>query len=104
MANNAKLPDIETLLQAGINPKTGLPMKFGNRRCSTKEDIKKCIRKKMEKLSLAMLPLKPERIWSGVGWLRGTHGMTRKSTLSLKSCNEIFRSFLLRKCPIVQGF
>lgn len=56
------------------------------------------------KLSLAMLPLKPERIWSGVGWLRGTHGMTRKSTLSLKSCEEIFRSFPLRKCPIVQEF
>ena len=52
MANNAKLPDIETLLQAGINPKTGLPMKFGNRRCSTKEDIKKCIRKNDEQIAV----------------------------------------------------
>ena len=25
----AKLPDLETLWQAGINPKTGLPIKFG---------------------------------------------------------------------------
>ena len=52
MANNAKLPDIETLLQAGINPKTGLPIKFGNRRCSTKEDIKKCIRKNDEQIAV----------------------------------------------------
>lgn len=52
MANNAKLPDIETLIQAGINPKTGLPMKFGNRRCSTKEDIKKCIRKNDEQIAV----------------------------------------------------
>ena len=50
MANNAKLPDIETLLQAGINPKTGLPTKFGNRRYSTKEDIKKVIRKNDEQI------------------------------------------------------
>lgn len=27
MANNAKLPDLKTLLQAGINPRTGLPLK-----------------------------------------------------------------------------
>lgn len=27
--NNATLPDIKTLLQAGIDPKTGLPLKFG---------------------------------------------------------------------------
>ena len=44
------LPDIETLLQAGINPKTGLPIKFGNRRCTTKEDIKKLIRKNDEQI------------------------------------------------------
>lgn len=52
MANNAKLPDLETLLQAGINPKTGLPIKFGNRRCSTKEDIKKVIRKNDEQIAV----------------------------------------------------
>ena len=52
MANNAKLPDIETLIQAGINPKTGLPMKFGNRRCSTKEDIKREIRINDEKIAV----------------------------------------------------
>ena len=46
----AKLPDIQTLLQAGINPKTGLPIKFGNRRYSTKEDIKKVIRKNDEQI------------------------------------------------------
>ena len=42
--------DIETLLQAGINPKTGLPIRFGNKRCSTKEDIKKLIRKNDEQI------------------------------------------------------
>ena len=52
MANNAKLPDIETLLKAGINPKTGLPIKIGNKRCSTKEDIKKCIRKNDEQIAV----------------------------------------------------
>ena len=50
MANNARIPDIETLLQAGIDPKTGLPLKFGNKRCTTKEDIKKLIRKNDEQL------------------------------------------------------
>lgn len=45
MANNAKLPDIATLLQAGINPKTGLPTRFGhNSKAATKEDIKKVLR------------------------------------------------------------
>ena len=42
--------DIDTLIQAGINPKTGLPMKFGNKRCTTKEDIKKLIRKNDEQI------------------------------------------------------
>lgn len=42
--------DIDTLIQAGINPKTGLPMKLGNRRCSTKEDIKRAIRKNDEQI------------------------------------------------------
>lgn len=39
-----KLPDIELLKQAGINPKTGLPMKFGSCRNATKENIKKALR------------------------------------------------------------
>lgn len=42
--------DVDTLIQAGINPKTGLPMKLGNRRCSTKEDIKREIRKNDEQI------------------------------------------------------
>ena len=46
------IPDIETLLQAGINPKTGLPIRFGNKRCSTKEDIKKVIRKNDEQIAV----------------------------------------------------
>ena len=46
------LPDLDTLIQAGINPKTGLPIKFGNRRCSTKEDIKKAIRKNDEQIAV----------------------------------------------------
>ena len=50
--NNAKILDIDTLIQAGINPKTGLPVKFGNRRCSTKEDIKKVIRKNDEQIAV----------------------------------------------------
>ena len=42
--------DIDTLIQAGINPKTGLPMKFGGKRCTTKEDIKRAIRKNDEQI------------------------------------------------------
>ena len=42
--------DIDTLIQAGINPKTGLPMKFGGKRCSTQEDIKRAIRKNDEQI------------------------------------------------------
>ena len=42
--------DIDTLIQAGINPKTGLPVKLGGRRCSTKEDIKRAIRKNDEQI------------------------------------------------------
>ena len=42
--------DIDTLIQAGINPKTGLPIKLGGRRCSTKEDIKRAIRKNDEQI------------------------------------------------------
>ena len=40
----AKIPDLETLWQAGINPKTGLPVKIGGHKCTIKEDIKKYLR------------------------------------------------------------
>lgn len=46
------LPDISTIIQMGINPKTGLPMKFGSMRCTTKEDIKKVIRKQDEQIAV----------------------------------------------------
>lgn len=41
----AKLPQLDVLWQAGIDPKTGLPLKFtsGNKKC-LKEDIKKFLR------------------------------------------------------------
>ena len=39
-----KLPDIPTLLQAGIDPKTGLPLKFGNVKYDLKDNIKKFLR------------------------------------------------------------
>lgn len=41
----AKLPDFSTFFQAGIDPKTGLPLKFtsGNK-CMLKEDLKKFLR------------------------------------------------------------
>ena len=38
------IPDVKTLIQAGINPKTGLPTRVGNCKCTTKEDIKKALR------------------------------------------------------------
>ena len=41
--NNARMVDLNLLLQAGINPKTGLPIKFGTGPTS-KEDIKKVLR------------------------------------------------------------
>ena len=41
----AKLPDLQTLWQAGIDPKTGLPLKFtSGQKCMLKEDIKKFLR------------------------------------------------------------
>lgn len=41
----AKLPDLETLLKAGIDPKTGLPVKMTNRaKCAIKENVKKFLR------------------------------------------------------------
>lgn len=39
----AKLPDLTTLYQAGINPKTGLPVKLSDKK-HLKEDIKKFLR------------------------------------------------------------
>ena len=42
--NNAKMVDLNLYLQAGINPKTGLPVKMGGTACRTKEDIKMFIR------------------------------------------------------------
>ena len=48
----AILPDIQTIMQMGINPKTGLPIKFGNLRCTTKEDFKKAIRKNDEQIAV----------------------------------------------------
>lgn len=44
MAKKPYLPDIDTIIKMGINPKTGLPMKMGNLRCMTKENIKKALR------------------------------------------------------------
>jgi hypothetical protein len=38
------LPELETFWQAGINPRTGLPVKFGNSKLALKEDIKKLLR------------------------------------------------------------
>lgn len=42
-ANNARMVDLNLFLQAGINPKTGFPIKMGNGPTS-KEDIKKVLR------------------------------------------------------------
>ena len=41
--NNAKMVDLNLYAQAGLNPKTGLPYKFGSS-CAVKEDIKKFLR------------------------------------------------------------
>ena len=45
MAKNGKpvLPNLEPIIAAGINPKTGLPVKFSTK-CTLKEDIKKAMR------------------------------------------------------------
>ena len=39
-----KLPDLNSLIQAGINPKTGLPIKMGPTACMLKENLKKNFR------------------------------------------------------------
>ena len=43
MANNAKMTDLSLYFQAGINPKTGLPIKFSSK-LNLKEDLKKALR------------------------------------------------------------
>ena len=43
--NNAKLTPIELYYQAGIDPKTNLPIKMaGSNKCALKENIKKFLR------------------------------------------------------------
>ena len=42
--NNARLPDLQTLIQAGINPKTGLPVKMGGADAILKQSILKQLR------------------------------------------------------------
>lgn len=45
MANNARIPDIETLLSAGIDPKTGLPIRMsGSDASALKDNIKRLLR------------------------------------------------------------
>ena len=39
-----KLPDLNSLIQAGINPKTGLPLKFGSSACALKDNLRKNFR------------------------------------------------------------
>lgn len=48
MANNAKILDFTTLLQAGIDPKTGLPVRLGSSPAQLKNDIKRILRNKDE--------------------------------------------------------
>ena len=40
----AKMTDIQLYMQAGIDPKTGMPMKFGGSKVALKEDAKKLLR------------------------------------------------------------
>lgn len=42
--NNSKLPEISMLLQAGIDPRTGLPIKLGSDKAVLKEGTKKFLR------------------------------------------------------------
>lgn len=42
--NNACLPDLQALIQAGIDPKTGLPIRFANGVCNYKASIKTNLR------------------------------------------------------------
>lgn len=38
------LPDLQSLIQAGINPKTGLPLKFGSTGCELKNNMRLALR------------------------------------------------------------
>ena len=40
----AVMKNLDLLVQAGINPKTGLPIKLGGSKCNLKEDLKKFLR------------------------------------------------------------
>lgn len=51
--NNAKLTDVNLLISAGINPKTGLPYKFGKDRSSLYPDMKKLFRIKDEQSAVS---------------------------------------------------
>lgn len=42
--NNSRLPDLSTFIQAGINPKTGLPLRMGDCGEELKANIKKLLR------------------------------------------------------------
>lgn len=42
--NNSRLPDLSTFIQAGINPKTGLPIRMGDCGAELKANIKKLLR------------------------------------------------------------
>ena len=42
--NNSRLPDLSTFIQAGINPKTGLPVRMGDCGAELKANIKKLLR------------------------------------------------------------
>lgn len=43
--NNARITDVNSYIQAGINPKTGLPIRFDDsNRCNLKAEIKKTLR------------------------------------------------------------
>lgn len=45
MANNAKMYDLDTIISAGIDPKTGLPIRVANSEgCHLKENIRKVLR------------------------------------------------------------
>lgn len=51
--NNAKLPDHETLVRAGIDPKTGLPIKVSSTSdCSMRESIRRILRVNDEQLAI----------------------------------------------------
>ena len=51
--NNAKLPDLGTLVQAGIDPKTKLPIKVtSSSDCGLKENIRKLLRVNDEQVAI----------------------------------------------------